>query len=73
MLIQSAALALDDSILDADQVENLLKFCPTKEEMELLKVYIVKLMKTLLLVIAFFFLIKIFCFVLFGLFCKSII
>lgn len=73
MLIQNAALALDDSILDADQVENLLKFCPTKEEMELLKVYIVKLMKTLLLVIAFFFLIKFFYFVLFGLFCKSII
>ena len=36
--IQSAALALDQSILDVDQVENLIKFCPTKEEMELLKV-----------------------------------
>ena len=36
---QSAALALDDSILDVDQVENLIKFCPTKEEMELLKVH----------------------------------
>ncbi|KAF8399537.1 hypothetical protein HHK36_015404 [Tetracentron sinense] len=34
-----AALALDDSILDVDQVENLIKFCPTKEEMELLKGY----------------------------------
>jgi hypothetical protein len=29
---------LDDSVLDADQIENLIKFCPTKEEMELLKV-----------------------------------
>jgi len=36
---QSAALALDDSTLDVDQVENLIKFCPTKEEMELLKVH----------------------------------
>ncbi|KAM0843521.1 hypothetical protein ACQ4PT_057652 [Festuca glaucescens] len=35
----SSALALDDSVLDADQVENLIKFCPTKEEMELLKNY----------------------------------
>ena len=37
---QSAALALDQSTLDVDQVENLIKFCPTKEEMELLKVHI---------------------------------
>uniref|UniRef100_A0ACD5Y0P3 Uncharacterized protein n=1 Tax=Avena sativa TaxID=4498 RepID=A0ACD5Y0P3_AVESA len=37
--MMSSALALDDSILDADQVENLIKFCPTKEEMELLKNY----------------------------------
>ncbi|GJN35280.1 hypothetical protein PR202_gb24033 [Eleusine coracana subsp. coracana] len=37
--MMSAALALDDSVLDADQVENLIKFCPTKEEMELLKNY----------------------------------
>ena len=29
---------MDESILDADQVENLIKFCPVKEEMELLKV-----------------------------------
>jgi uncharacterized membrane protein len=29
---------MDDTILDVDQVENLIKFCPTKEEMELLKV-----------------------------------
>ncbi|CAI0394481.1 unnamed protein product [Linum tenue] len=32
-------LALEDSALDVDQVENLIKFCPTKEEMELLKGY----------------------------------
>ncbi|XP_042501284.1 formin-like protein 20 [Macadamia integrifolia] len=37
--MMSAALALDDSILDVDQVENLIKFSPTKEEMELLKGY----------------------------------
>ncbi|KAL0295789.1 UNVERIFIED_CONTAM: Formin-like protein 20 [Sesamum angustifolium] len=35
--MMAAALAMDESILDADQVENLIKFCPTKEEMELLK------------------------------------
>ncbi|KAL0335599.1 UNVERIFIED_CONTAM: Formin-like protein 20 [Sesamum radiatum] len=34
-----AVLAMDDSTLDADQVENLIKFCPKKEEMELLKGY----------------------------------
>ncbi|XP_071726855.1 formin-like protein 18 [Rutidosis leptorrhynchoides] len=32
-------LALDENALDADQVENLIKFCPTKEEMETLKGY----------------------------------
>jgi hypothetical protein len=32
-------LALEDSALDVDQVENLIKFCPTKEEIELLKVW----------------------------------
>nr|GEZ56204.1 hypothetical protein [Tanacetum cinerariifolium] len=32
-------LALDESALDADQVENLIKFCPTKDEMETLKGY----------------------------------
>ncbi|XP_042040507.1 formin-like protein 20 [Salvia splendens] len=37
--MMAAALAMDESILDADQVENLIKFCPTKEEMELLKGY----------------------------------
>ncbi|KAG6608300.1 Formin-like protein 18, partial [Cucurbita argyrosperma subsp. sororia] len=34
-----SVLALDDMALDVDQVENLIKFCPTKEEMELLKGY----------------------------------
>lgn len=37
--VMSSVLALDDSALDIDQVENLIKFCPTKEEMELLKGY----------------------------------
>ncbi|GMI84374.1 hypothetical protein HRI_002106700 [Hibiscus trionum] len=32
-------LTLEESALDADQVDNLIKFCPTKEEMELLKGY----------------------------------
>ncbi|KAE8658224.1 Formin-like protein 17 [Hibiscus syriacus] len=35
----SAILALDDTALDPDQIENLIKFCPTKEEIELLKGY----------------------------------
>ncbi|KAL3535096.1 hypothetical protein ACH5RR_003557 [Cinchona calisaya] len=35
----ASVLALEDSALDVDQVENLIKFCPTKEEMELLKGY----------------------------------
>jgi len=30
---------LDTSVLDNDQVENLIKFCPTKEEIEMLKGY----------------------------------
>ncbi|KAI4337247.1 hypothetical protein L6164_015688 [Bauhinia variegata] len=37
--VMSSVLALDDSALDVDQVENLIKFCPTKEETELLKGY----------------------------------
>jgi len=37
--VMSAVLALDDTVLDIDQVENLIKFCPTKEEMDLLKGY----------------------------------
>ncbi|XP_024979416.1 formin-like protein 13 isoform X1 [Cynara cardunculus var. scolymus] len=32
-------LALEDSAMDADQVDNLIKFCPTKEELETLKGY----------------------------------
>ncbi|XP_062095780.1 formin-like protein 14 [Humulus lupulus] len=35
----NAVLALDSSTLDIDQVENLIKFCPAKEEMEILKNY----------------------------------
>ncbi|WOG95210.1 hypothetical protein DCAR_0414516 [Daucus carota subsp. sativus] len=34
-----AILTMDDTILDADQVEILIKFCPTKEEIELLNNY----------------------------------
>ncbi|XP_076903059.1 putative formin-like protein 15b [Bidens hawaiensis] len=34
-----AVLAMDDGLLDVDQVENILKFCPTKEEMDQLKNY----------------------------------
>lgn len=37
-VLQGSVLALDDSALDIDQVDNLIKFCPTKEEMEVLKV-----------------------------------
>lgn len=37
--MMNAVLALDSSALDIDQVENLIKFCPTKEEMEMLKNY----------------------------------
>ncbi|CAL1415012.1 unnamed protein product [Linum trigynum] len=37
--LMSSILALDDSVLDVDQVDSLVKFCPTKEEMELLKGY----------------------------------
>lgn len=37
--LMSAVLALDDSVLDVDQVENLIKFSPTKEEMNTLKNY----------------------------------
>ncbi|XP_071694438.1 formin-like protein 20 [Rutidosis leptorrhynchoides] len=35
--ITDAILAMDDTLLDIDQVENILKFCPTKEEMDQLK------------------------------------
>ncbi|XP_022728631.1 formin-like protein 13 isoform X2 [Durio zibethinus] len=37
--LMSSVLALEESALDVDQVENLIKFCPTKEEMEVLKGY----------------------------------
>nr|XP_034917565.1 LOW QUALITY PROTEIN: formin-like protein 18 [Populus alba] len=37
--LMSSVLALDDTALDIDQVDSLIKFCPTKEEMELLKGY----------------------------------
>lgn len=37
--LMSSVLTLDESALDVDQVDNLIKFCPTKEEMELLKGY----------------------------------
>ncbi|KAE9601731.1 putative C2 domain, formin, FH2 domain, protein-tyrosine phosphatase [Lupinus albus] len=37
--LMSSVLALEQSALDTDQVENLIKFCPTKEEMKVLKGY----------------------------------
>ncbi|KAL6221556.1 hypothetical protein ACLB2K_004952 [Fragaria x ananassa] len=37
--LMNSVLALEDTALDPDQVENLIKFCPTKEEIELLKGY----------------------------------
>ncbi|EFJ37653.1 hypothetical protein SELMODRAFT_74599 [Selaginella moellendorffii] len=37
--VVKAILALDGAVLDVDQVDNLIKFCPTKEEMETLKNY----------------------------------
>ncbi|XP_010525899.1 PREDICTED: formin-like protein 18 isoform X2 [Tarenaya hassleriana] len=37
--LMSSILALDELVLDVDQVDNLIKFCPTKEEIELLKGY----------------------------------
>ncbi|KAI4329638.1 hypothetical protein MLD38_028004 [Melastoma candidum] len=37
--MMAAVLAMQETVLDVDQVENLIKFCPTKEEMELLKGY----------------------------------
>ncbi|CAH8388095.1 unnamed protein product [Eruca vesicaria subsp. sativa] len=35
----AVVLALDETVLDVDQIENLIKFCPTKVEMELLEVF----------------------------------
>ncbi|XP_033138435.1 formin-like protein 20 isoform X2 [Brassica rapa] len=37
--IIAAVLAMDESIVDIDQIVNLTKFCPTKDEMELLMNY----------------------------------
>ncbi|XP_024638460.1 formin-like protein 13 isoform X2 [Medicago truncatula] len=37
--LMSSVLALEESALDTDTVENLIKFCPTKEEMEIIKNY----------------------------------
>ncbi|XP_019088436.1 PREDICTED: formin-like protein 13 [Camelina sativa] len=37
--LTNSVLNLEESALDTDQVENLIKFCPTREEMELLKGY----------------------------------
>ncbi|KAM7477150.1 hypothetical protein LguiB_024393 [Lonicera macranthoides] len=37
--LMASVLSLEDSALDEDQVDNLIKFCPTKEEMEMLKAY----------------------------------
>ncbi|KAL9809655.1 Formin-like protein 20 [Arabidopsis thaliana] len=37
--MMAAVLGMDESVLDVDQIENLIRFCPTKEEMELLKNY----------------------------------
>ncbi|XP_022849748.1 formin-like protein 18 isoform X3 [Olea europaea var. sylvestris] len=37
--LTNSILIMDDSALDIDQVDNLIKFSPTKEEMELLKNY----------------------------------
>ncbi|KAF8034782.1 hypothetical protein BT93_C0947 [Corymbia citriodora subsp. variegata] len=42
--LMNFVLALDDSALDVDQVDNLIKFCPTKEEIDLLKFFL-ELMK----------------------------
>ncbi|KAI7996700.1 Formin-like protein 14 [Camellia lanceoleosa] len=37
LYFQNAVLALDSLALDIDLVENLIKFCPAKEEMTMLK------------------------------------
>lgn len=37
--MMNAVLALDSKVLDSDQVENLIKFCPTKEEMDTLRAF----------------------------------
>ncbi|KAM0040945.1 putative formin, FH2 domain-containing protein [Helianthus debilis subsp. tardiflorus] len=35
--LMDAVLALDEAEMDLERVDNLIKFCPTKEEMELIK------------------------------------
>lgn len=45
---QRSVLALEDSAIDADQVENLIKFCPTKEEMDLIKVKLIMGLRVIL-------------------------
>ena len=57
---QSSVLDLEDSALDVDQVENLIKFCPTKEEMELLKVWKTIMLKLEYHVLFIFSLLRIF-------------
>ncbi|CAN7036623.1 unnamed protein product [Brassica oleracea var. botrytis] len=37
--MMAAVQAMDDTVLDIDQIEKLISFCPTKEEMELLNNY----------------------------------
>lgn len=37
--LMTSVLALEESTLDVDQIDSLIKFCPTNEEMELLKGY----------------------------------
>ncbi|KAF8115619.1 hypothetical protein N665_0025s0087 [Sinapis alba] len=37
--IMAAVLAMDETIVDVEQIDNLIKFCPTKDEMKLLKYY----------------------------------
>lgn len=38
-VLMNSVLSLEDSVLDAGRVDNLIKFCPTAEEMEILKGY----------------------------------
>ncbi|CAL5401908.1 unnamed protein product [Camellia sinensis] len=42
-LVKNVVMALDSSALDIDQVENLVKFCPTIEEMTMLKLIVEKM------------------------------
>lgn len=38
LVLQSSVQALDDTVSEVDQVNNLVKFCPTEEEAELVEV-----------------------------------